>query len=57
MKPLLTNRSKIVLAPASSAYKHSLKEVLASTAVAGQIKVRDGQQAAVPISVSYLTVT
>ena len=39
-KPLLTNPSKIVLAPASSAYKHSLKEVLASSAVAGQIKVR-----------------
>ncbi|GAB4814633.1 hypothetical protein N2152v2_001679 [Parachlorella kessleri] len=38
VKPLLTHRSKIVLAPASSAYKHSLKEVLASTAVAGQIK-------------------
>lgn len=38
VRPLLLNRSKIVLAPASSAYKHALKEVLASPAVANQIK-------------------
>ena len=38
LKEWLSNRSKIILAPASSAYKHSLKEVLASPSVASQIK-------------------
>ncbi|KAL4422403.1 hypothetical protein ABPG75_008600 [Micractinium tetrahymenae] len=38
VRALLLNRSKILLAPASSAYKHSIKEVLASSAVSGQIK-------------------
>ncbi|PRW60647.1 PELOTA 1 isoform X1 [Chlorella sorokiniana] len=37
-RTLLLNRSKILLAPASSAYKHSIKEVLAGTVAAGQIK-------------------
>eukprot|EP00887_Chlorella_sp_A99_P003861 scaffold11.g3861.t1 len=37
-KVLLQNRSKILTAPASSAYKHSLKEVIAAAAVAAQIK-------------------
>lgn len=38
-RPLVLNKSKIVLAPASSAFKHSLKEVLALPSVASQIKV------------------
>lgn len=38
VRTLLLNRSKILLAPASSAYKHSIKEVLAGGVVAGQIK-------------------
>lgn len=38
IRPLLLNRSKIVMAPASSAYTHAIKEVLASPAVASQIK-------------------
>lgn len=38
VRALLLNRSKILLAPASSAYKHSIKEVLAGSVVAGQIK-------------------
>jgi protein pelota len=37
-KVLLQNRSKIVIAPASSPYKHSIKEVLASPEVAVKIK-------------------
>jgi protein pelota len=37
-RPLLVNRANIVVAPASSAYKHALKEVLASPAVAGRVK-------------------
>ncbi len=36
-RPLLLNRAKIVLAPASSAYKHALREVLAAPGVAAQI--------------------
>ena len=32
------NRSKILVAPASSAYKHSLKEVFNVPGIAGQIK-------------------
>lgn len=36
---LIVNKQKVVLAAASSAYKHSLKEVLTSPGVAGQIKV------------------
>ncbi len=35
---LILNRQKIVTAQASTAYKHSLKEVLASPAIASQIK-------------------
>jgi protein pelota len=37
-RPLIENKSRIVVAPASSAYKGALKEVLESPAVAGQIK-------------------
>ncbi|KAK9845401.1 hypothetical protein WJX81_005613 [Elliptochloris bilobata] len=38
LRVLILNRQKIVLAQASTAYKHSLKEVLASPAIASQIK-------------------
>ena len=38
-RALLLNKSRVVLAPASSAFKHCLKEVLALPAVAAQIKV------------------
>lgn len=38
VRPLIENKSRILVAPASSAYKHSLKEVLALPAVASQIK-------------------
>ena len=38
-RPLILNKAKVVLAPASSAYRHSLKEVLASAAISAQIKV------------------
>ena len=38
-RALILNKQKIVLAPASSAYLHSLKEVLASPGIAAQIKV------------------
>lgn len=34
------NRTKVLLAPASSAYKHSLKEVFNVPGIASQIKVR-----------------
>ena len=34
----MENRDKIVLAPASSAYKHSLKEVLAAPGISSRIK-------------------
>jgi protein pelota len=37
-KELLHNRSKILVAPASSPYKHAIKEVLASPDVASKIK-------------------
>lgn len=37
-RPLIENKARIVVAQASSAYKHSLKEVLALPAIAGQIK-------------------
>lgn len=37
-RPLLLNKSKIVMAAASSAYKHALREVLATTVIASQIK-------------------
>ena len=33
------NRTKVLLAPASSAYKHSLKEVFNVPGIASQIKV------------------
>ncbi len=36
---LILNKTKIVVAQASSAYKHSLREVLESPGIAGQIKV------------------
>lgn len=39
-RALLLNKTRVVLAPASSAFKHCLKEVLALPAVAAQIKVR-----------------
>ncbi len=39
-RPLILNKQKILLAAASSAYKHSLKEVMASQGIASQIKVR-----------------
>lgn len=35
----MTNKDKILLAQASSAYSHSLKEVFANPGIAGQIKV------------------
>jgi hypothetical protein len=37
-KTQLANRGKLLIAPASTAFKHSLKEVLALPAVASQIK-------------------
>lgn len=43
-RALLLNKSSVVLAPASSAFKHCLKEVLALPAVAAQIKVCDGKR-------------
>ena len=39
-RPLILNRAKVLLAPASSAYKHSLKEVFNAPGIASQIKVR-----------------
>jgi len=38
LRPLIENKDKVVLAPASSAYKHSLKEVLKAPGIAEQIK-------------------
>ncbi|KAG7666995.1 hypothetical protein Ndes2526B_g04517 [Nannochloris sp. 'desiccata'] len=38
VRVLILNKPKIVLASASSAYRHALKEVLASPAIASQIK-------------------
>eukprot|EP00191_Tetraselmis_sp_GSL018_P023381 CAMPEP_0177625200 /NCGR_PEP_ID=MMETSP0419_2-20121207/29956_1 /TAXON_ID=582737 /ORGANISM="Tetraselmis sp., Strain GSL018" /LENGTH=556 /DNA_ID=CAMNT_0019126097 /DNA_START=340 /DNA_END=2013 /DNA_ORIENTATION=- len=38
IRSLIQNREKIVLAPASSAYKHSLKEVLGASGIGDQIK-------------------
>jgi protein pelota len=38
LRVLILNKSKIVLASASSAYRHAVKEVLASPAIASQIK-------------------
>lgn len=38
VRPLIENKSSIVLAQVSSAYKHSLKEVLAQPAIAAKIK-------------------
>lgn len=38
LRPLIENKDKIVLAQASSAYKHALQEVLASPVVASRIK-------------------
>lgn len=37
---LIENKDKVVVAPASSAYKHSLKEVLSAPGIAARIKVR-----------------
>ncbi|KAF6264488.1 Dom34 protein [Scenedesmus sp. NREL 46B-D3] len=37
-RPLIENKASIITAQASSAYKHSLKEVLALPAIAGKIK-------------------
>lgn len=38
VRPLIENKASIITAQASSAYKHSLKEVLALPAIAGKIK-------------------
>ena len=38
-RSLILNKQKILLSAASSAYKHSLKEVMASQGIASQIKV------------------
>ena len=38
VRPLIEHKSSVVVAPASTAYKHSLKEVLAQPAVAARIK-------------------
>jgi protein pelota len=38
-RPLITNKSRIVVAAASSAYKHSLQELIASPAIVSRIKV------------------
>ena len=38
-RPLILNKKKILLSSASSAYKHSLEEVMASPGIASQIKV------------------
>ncbi len=38
-RDLILNKTKIVVAHASSAYKHSLREVLESAIIGGQIKV------------------
>jgi len=38
IRTLIENKSKIVLAPASSAYKHALKEVFSAPGIASQIK-------------------
>lgn len=38
-RDLILNKTKIVVAHASSAYKHSLREVLESPGIAGKIKV------------------
>lgn len=38
-RDLILNKTKIVVAHASSAYKHSLREVLESPGIAAQIKV------------------
>ncbi|EFJ34804.1 hypothetical protein SELMODRAFT_81932 [Selaginella moellendorffii] len=38
IRPIIENKSKFILAHSSSAYKHSLKEVLSSPSVASRIK-------------------
>ncbi len=38
-RPIMTNKDKILLAQASSAYSHCLKEVFANPGIAAQIKV------------------
>ncbi|KAJ9519807.1 hypothetical protein QJQ45_013499 [Haematococcus lacustris] len=38
LRPLIENKDKVVLAPASSAYKHALQEVLANPLIASQVK-------------------
>ena len=38
-RPLILNKAKVVLAPASSAYTHSIKDVLSNASIASQIKV------------------
>ena len=37
-RPLILNRAKVLVAPASTAYKHSLKEVFSVPGIASQIK-------------------
>lgn len=48
-RPLILNKGKVVLAAASSAYQHSMKEVLANPGIAAQIKV-DGCTRSRPLS-------
>ncbi|KAJ9520150.1 hypothetical protein QJQ45_030073 [Haematococcus lacustris] len=38
LRPLIENKDKVVLAPASSAYKHALQEVLANPLIASRVK-------------------
>lgn len=38
LRPLILNKSKVLLASASSAYQHSIKEILANPAISSQIK-------------------
>ncbi|KAG2487184.1 hypothetical protein HYH03_014162 [Edaphochlamys debaryana] len=38
VRPLIENKDKVLLAPASTAYKHSLKEVLSCPGIASRIK-------------------
>ena len=41
-RDLITNKQKILLAQASSPYKHALREVLSQPGIASRIKVRPG---------------
>ncbi len=37
-RPLIMNKARLVVAPATTAYKHSLKEVFSAPGIVGQIK-------------------